>query len=207
MNTSTAPTFAMPGTWSRLDLRSDAAMLRGIRRIADQSFGSADELASLRHEFRAMLTEIAETSRTQHAVDLYFAREITPGVPMPVSLAVFLPEIDDARFSSLGVEELRTAVSAVVSQPGDEKNESVPLATVVQAARRTRVRTVPESEHTPRYDLLQADYWLAAARPNRIALLSFSTALADFEEEMLELFDAIVKTVRWTATAPAEVHS
>jgi hypothetical protein len=64
---------------------------------------------------------------------------------------------------------------------------------------------VVEGEVEQRFEFVEADYWLAARDPNRIALLTFSTALAEYEEEMLALFDAVVSTIRWPAPSSAPV--
>ena len=66
-----------------------------------------------------------------------------------------------------------------------------------------RTAHVAEGEVEKDFELIEADYWLAATDPNRIALLTFSTAYAEYEEEMLSLFDAVVSTIRWPATPVA----
>ena len=54
-------------------------------------------------------------------------------------------------------------------------------------------------------EFVEADYCLAANSPNRLALLTFSTALAEYEDEMLSLFDAVVGTIRLPAPSTAKV--
>ena len=66
-----------------------------------------------------------------------------------------------------------------------------------------RTAHVAEGDVEQDFELIEADYWLAATDPNRIALLTFSTAYAEYEEEMLGLFDAVVSTIRWPATPVA----
>src|SRR5690606_40707904 len=66
-----------------------------------------------------------------------------------------------------------------------------------------RVADVVEGEVEQRFEFVEADYWLAARDPNRIALLTFSTALAACEEAMLALFGAAVSTLRRPAPGRA----
>ena len=54
-------------------------------------------------------------------------------------------------------------------------------------------------------ELLQADYWLAAADPYRFAMLSFTSTYVMYEKDMLDLFDAIVQTTRWKVPQPEAV--
>ena len=69
-----------------------------------------------------------------------------------------------------------------------------------------RVTHVVEGEVEQDFEMLEADYWLAAADPARIALLTFSTAYVEYEEEMLNLFDAVISTIRWDVPRqPAEL--
>ncbi len=73
--------------------------------------------------------------------------------------------------------------------------EGAPIRAVRQTWRRTRRAT--EDDVEVEFDLIEADYWIAAANPSRMAMITFSTAYAEYEEEMLALFDAVVSTIRW----------
>ncbi|MCU1513182.1 MAG: hypothetical protein JWO10_272 [Microbacteriaceae bacterium] len=205
------PRFAMPGTWARVSLTSDASVQSSIRKLVERAVGRDDRNASLRQELRSRFREAADVARENDAVDFHVALEIAPGVPMPAWLAVFLPKFDSAEFAAFGSTELGKALDFGLAgvQTENPASRSVldgdrmsdKIKAVRQAFRRVRAATDDE----PELQLLQADYWLTATHPNRIALMTFTTNFVDLEEQMLDLFDAVISTVRWPvpATVPA----
>jgi hypothetical protein len=202
MSTGRTPLFALPGTWGRINLATDATTLSSIRRVVEHSVGRDDKLASLRADLRKRFQEAAKIAREGSAVDFHIALELAPGVPLPAWLAVFLPEIHAGDFERLGLSELEAFLDAGLAtvqtnDPTASKKFDVERTHAVRQAFH-RVREATENE--PALDLLQVDYWLAAAHPNRIALLTFTTNFVELETQMLELFDAVISTVRWPAT-------
>ncbi len=194
-----APRFELPGTWGRVNLATEASTQRSIRKVVEYSVGRSDELASVRAELRGRFRDAADLARANGATDFHIALEIAPGVPMPAWLAVFLPDLASADFDALGIGELRAGLDAGLSSTAPDGAVTTAVKTRVQAVRQVFRRVQPAEEETPELELLQADYWLAAANPNRIALLTFTTNFVDLEEQMLGLFDAVIGTVRWPA--------
>jgi hypothetical protein len=196
---SSAPRFSLPGTWGRINLASDATMHSSIRKVVEHSVGRDDKLASLRADLRNRFREAAEVARAGDAVDFHVALELAPGIPLPAWLGVFLPQLDQSEFDVLGLGELKAALEfASASTGGDRSAGSKDFELDrVRAVRHAfhRVRAATETE--PALELLQVDYWLAAVAPARIALMTFTTNYVEFEEQMLELFDAVISTVRW----------
>jgi len=205
MTTPSTPRFALPGTWGRVNLASDAAMHSSIRKVVEHSIGRDDRLATVRANMRGRFEQAAELARGSGATDFHLALELSPGIPLPAWLAVFLPDFDQTDFDSLGLTELKEALNfGLVTQQGSEaRSRTVLEKTHVHAVRQAYRRVHPATEENVEFEVLQADYWLAAAEPNRLALLSFSTGYVEFEEQMLELFDAVIGTVRWPAPAVA----
>jgi hypothetical protein len=99
--------------------------------------------------------------------------------------------------------------SAEIFEPGAATSALEPAggsASAIAAERQNwRRRTVSPDDPEVGFDVLEVDYWIAAAHPNRIALLTFSTGYAEFEEQMVMLFDAVVRTIRWPADDVAAV--
>lgn len=200
-----APRFVLPGRWSRVDLASEASSRRAIRRLIEDALGTRDELGRQRTELRQLLQPVADSAREVGAVDLYVAIELMDGVPLPAWLMVFMPTINDADFERFGIEELKTVLtgSAEIYEPEAPSSlveaaegASQPITAVRQSWRR---RTVSPDDPEVGFEVLEVDYWIAAAHPNRIALLTFSTGYADYEEQMVALFDAVIRTIRWPA--------
>jgi hypothetical protein len=205
--TSGAPRFALPGTWGRINLASSATMQSSIRKVVEHAIGRDDRLATVRAEMRSRFLEAAAVARDHDATDFHIALELAPGIPLPAWVSVFVPDIDATDFQTLGLTDLKEALNFGLSTA---QNDVATAQTVVEKTRvhavRQAFRTVqPATEEAPELELLRADYWLAAPNPNRLALLSFTTGYVQFETEMLELFDAVISTVRWPAPAP--VHA
>lgn len=199
------PKFVLPGTWGRVNLDSEAASRRSIRRLAESATGRREELASVRNELRDRLQTAADAAREGGASDFYIAFELARGIPLPAWLAVFEPDIDSTDFAGLGLQELTKLLEVGASVVGTGEDAEVVTSqpsTKMHAVRHSWRRTahVAEGDVEQDFELIEADYWLAATDPNRIALLTFSTAYAEYEEEMLGLFDAVVATIRWPAT-------
>lgn len=193
--------FALPGSWARIPLESQAEALRAVRKLTEQVTGRKEELATLRAELRARFTKVVETAREGGAKELYVGLELVPGIPLPAWAAVFPADPEQLELSSVGFSDLARGLDFAVGTPpesGTSETSDDPR-TRVHAVRHAWRRTTDVSadgvERT--FELIEADYWIAAAEPNRVALITFSTALAEYEQEMLELFDAVIGTLRW----------
>jgi len=205
IETNRPPKFVLPGRWGRINLESEASIHRSIRQIADEATRRRDDLATTRAELRARFERAATAAKEGGATDFYLAFNLTPAIPLPAWISVFTPRIDSTDFDSLGLGELRSFLEAGTKNwgPDEAQVESFdreaeqPLQVVRHSWRRTR--EISEGEAQGEVEFLEADYWIAATDPNRIALLTFSTAYAQLEDEMLGLFDAIVRTIRWPA--------
>ena len=202
--TVNAPRFALPGTWGRVNLASEATMQTSIRKVVEHTVGRDDRLATLRAQLRSRFTEASVLARANNATDFHIALELAPGVPLPAWVTVLLPDFDGADFEALGLTDLKEALNFGLSTAtGDvARSQTTVTKTHVHAVRQVFRTLQPATEDAPELELLRVDYWLAAANPNRLALLSFATGYVQFETEMLELFDAVISTVRWPAPAP-----
>ncbi|MEO8093319.1 MAG: hypothetical protein ABI632_00170 [Pseudolysinimonas sp.] len=198
MSANSAPRFALPGTWGRVNLASDATAQKSIRRLVEHAVGREDNRATLRAELRGRFREATALAMANDAVDFYLALELAPGVPLPAWLAVFLPDIGSMDLDALGLSELRAGLQYGVKGTAPEGASTATLTlNRVQAVRQAFRRVQAATDETPQLDLLQVDYWIAASEPNRIALLTFTTSYVDIEAQMLEFFDAVLGTVSW----------
>lgn len=204
--TMTPPRFMLPGTWGRINLASEAATQKSIRKVLEQVTRRRDDMADTRQQLRNRMQRAADVAREAGATDFYVAFSLTPKVPLPAWVSVFTPEIDSVDFDALGLGDLTSFLDAGTRSwgpggadvvTGDVGSDSERMHAVRHSWR--RVVDVVEGEVEQTFEFVEADYWLAATNPNRIALLTFSTALAEYEEEMLSLFDAVVSTLRWPA--------
>lgn len=202
--TNTAPPkFVLPGKWGRINLDTEATTQRSIRKVVEEATGRRDDLAPIRAELRARFQKAADVAREGGATDFYVAFQLTTTIQLPAWISVFTPEIDSTDFAALGLDELREFIDSGTKDWGGEPGEK-PAAKTVDTERIHAVRhswrrrvEIEEGETKEQVTFVEADYWIAATNPNRIALLTFSTALAEHEESMLALFDAIITTLRW----------
>ena len=207
MNDVAGIRFELPGRWGRINLASSASIQRSIRRLLDEVTHRRDDLAVPRAELRQRFQKAAEIARDGGATDFYVALHIVPQVPLPAWIAVFTPTIDEDEFRRLGLGEIVDFLDRGMSDWGDDgaavRSATTGSAGEIHAVRHSWRRThdVVEGEVERSFDFVEADYWLAARDPNRVALLTCSTALAEYEEEMLALFDAIISTIRWPSRA------
>lgn len=209
----TRPRFVLPGSWSRVNLADEASSRRTLRRLVEEAMGTRDDLARQRTEIRQLLQPVVDSAREVGATDLYIATEIAEGIPLPAWLMVLMPTIEDAEFARFGINELKTVLvgSAEIfepeapSSPVEQPEGSTSAITAVR--QNWRRRTVSPDDPEVGFDVLEVDYWVAAAHPNRMALLTFSTGYAEYEEQMLALFDAVVRTIRWPADDDAATHA
>ena len=204
--TTNPPRFVLPGTWGRINLASEAATQKSIRKVLEQVTRRRDDMADTRQQLRNRMQRAADVAREAGATDFYVAFSLTPKVPLPAWVSVFTPEIDSVDFGALGLGDLASFLDAGTRSWGPEGAEVVTGEVGADSERLHAVRhswrrvvDVVEGEVEQTFEFVEADYWLAATNPNRIALLTFSTALAEYEEEMLSLFDAVVGTIRWPA--------
>lgn len=209
MTEQNPPRFELPGKWGRINLRSEATIQRSIRRVLDEVTRRRDDLVEPRAELRRRFQTAAELAREGGATDFYVAFQLVPTIPLPAWVAVFAPEIESTDFAALGLGDIARFLDHRMGEWGDPDAQVTSATTgpegEIHAVRHAwrRVADVVEGDVEARFEFVEADYWLAARDPNRIALLTFSTALAEYEEEMLALFDAIVATIRWPA--PKEI--
>ncbi len=214
MSATTRLRFELPGTWGRIDLETEATLQRSIRKVLGTVTHRRDDLADVRADLRRRIESAAGEARKGGATDFYLAFSLMPGVPLPAWISVFSPEIDSVDFAKLGLDEIHQYLEHGTRDWGD--SDAVRRSATAEAGAQSirivrhswrRVRDVVEGNVAQRFEFVEADYWVAATAPNRLALLTFSTALAEYEEEMLALFDAVVGTIRWpapqTATTPS----
>lgn len=201
---TTTPYFSLPGRWLRVPLSSEATMRATIRKAMDELTKRRDDLATVRAELRERFIAAAELARNGGASDLFLGLELMPGLPLPAWIAVFPADYETADFASIGFGEFTKAldIAAGPAPSGGSRTEGdVDAPTAIHVVRHAWRRTteVVEADIEETFEFVEADYWIAAKEPNRLALVTFSTALAEYEEEMLELFDAIISTVKWKA--------
>ena len=195
-------TFILPGSWLRIPLAEPDARKEAISRAALVAFGRSDEHASLRQAFRQELTRAAVASADAGASGWYIASQIIEGVPLPVTLTVTLSEpiIALSRNNERNLLLLQTTMSHFeksgwVEDPWhDEIGGSVVARRAKTTAPTSEVSDLTTLPTSPTYTVM---YWLTVPHEPRIATLAFGTTQPTLRSSLLELFDAVVSSVRF----------
>ncbi len=198
MTRSEYPQFVLPGTWGRIALETEESSRASIRHLVDGIVGPADDRAQVRKDTRGALEGIALEARERGAVELHLASEIAHGIPFQATLAVFLIDTNAPQLRSLSDRDMARLLAGVeVKDPGDTSARATIVADRVSAIRHVYRRPLAGQADGGQGEVVEVEYWLASGYPARVAVLSFSTLLVDFQERFVELCDAIVGTVRW----------
>ena len=204
----------LPGSWWNIPLTDLEEAKASIRRLVDRAAGSRDDRAADRERYRRQLLDAAEAAIAGSGRAMHIALEIVEGLPIPVSVTVFAP---DMRLTpAIGTDGL--AVMAILEKglaraaetPADPDAAAPPTAETrsdrfrvgeSEVLRRLRHETTTYGdEQVPG---LAVDYWITVPGAKRVALLSFSTALTGMDDIMLGFFDSIVQASFWQAKSPA----
>lgn len=195
--------FILPGRWWRLTLGSDDALRRAARAMALDALGRADQLAQLRSELITQVLRAAGSARAAGGTEFYFGLEIAPGMPLPMSLTVYWPDLPLTPSRQVGprVAAEALAESLAHSSGGQASVVDSPDFGVVRVVKSRPSNAVeqPSSDSTgdPDRDRLDVSYWVLNPESARTLMLSFSTTLVQFHDAVVELGDAIVSSVMW----------
>ncbi|NQX12288.1 hypothetical protein HQQ80_11680 [Microbacteriaceae bacterium VKM Ac-2855] len=194
--------FVLPGSWRAIPLDDPQRERAAVRRLVADTVGSRDDRAKLRAELREAFATMAARAREAGGRDLYLAGELIPGLSIPSALVVAWPDLrvpgQDAARPEAAASLLREALVEATNADPTEFSDAVAAGSgVVRRARRTRPDAEAEGLASAAGETVIVDYWLTVPSSERVVVLSFSSALAELEEALLALYDAIVSTVLW----------
>lgn len=198
--------FVLPGRWWHIALGDADDVARQARNMCRSAVGRRDDRAQLRHDLQTAVERAAVAARDAEATDFYFALEIVPGVPLPASLAVYWPPVPFGLSFDAGPSAAAAALGANLraTQPGATVEVSGGDELALVRTIRTMVGSTFAATGVEGAEELTVSYWVIRPDAPRPLLLSFTTALASLQEDMVALFDAIMSTVQWDVP-PAEL--
>ena len=189
-------TLATPTDWYRIPLVPEDARERSVRALVDRTFPSRDEHAENRQEMRELFRNIAEDGARRDGVELYISTQSVLGVPLPASLlvAVVPPEDDDRRLhphwlAAAMAEERPDTEVAVVRLPAGE---------VVRQRRLASGREVVDLGVPEGHRVTALDFYVPVPGSTAYLLLTFSTPVPELADAMVELFDAVARSLTWS---------
>lgn len=197
--------LALPGEWHPLPLGPDEQIGADVASFVRRHFGRRDDQATLRAEQRARLSEAARRGRDAGAVQFLLSLRGPEGIVLASTVAEFHPRL------ALGAHTAPPAVAdALVRVLADREATAAgadPWETfatgggavfdrgdglVLRTSRRIEAANPAKDAPTA-----ITDYWLTRPGRAEVALVTFTTALAELEPLMTELFDAVIGASDW----------
>jgi hypothetical protein len=192
-------TIVLPPGWRRIPVRQGTA--EAIREILDEvvgrvgSPGDREKLVRARVEIQGRLTAMASKARENGGVELYLPVEYVHGIAVPASFLV-------SEGAPGGMNDGDRAQLVAALAASDES------ATLVEVDGAKGVRTELVAPADPANDVTlptrRVDYVLPLPGPEGRWLMVVFSTLGDSDPEgefakiLVQLFDAIMSTFRWT---------
>jgi hypothetical protein len=181
--------LALPDGWFRIDVRPGFRK-RAIQALLNRQFRGVDNAPHLRQQLQDRLMTMAQAAYAAGGIEIYICHQDILGVPIPASLVISLtPQTPDGR--AVTPEQLAGTIE------GAKEVALVDLPAGM--AVRTRRRTVPE-EGDPSGNIMPVtnlDLFVPVPSSGSYLVLAFSTNLDELADGLVDLFDAIARTLQW----------
>ena len=139
--------------------------------------------------------------REASAEGLLMCREVVPGVPTPVSIAVHTPITITPAIGTSPDQVMRAFEQSLphTSEPdlATAHRLAIPDAHVLRL-HSVRTQAIEEDGVTATQYRLDARYWYTVPGAKQVALVDMTTPLGDIPQAMLRFFDAIVEASSWS---------
>ncbi|HUR07710.1 MAG TPA: hypothetical protein VM347_34565 [Nonomuraea sp.] len=193
----------LPEHWWPISLADEHVMRAGVRDLVQHEFDGVADNPLVQSDLRRALLEQAEAGRSVGARLLALCRQWHNGTPIPASLVLTWIDLPAGRGSSPGEQLLelqgRLHPDPDAPMPAGQTLDlaALPPGTVLRHVRLDETPIPPSDGREQRIPALVADYWLE--RPDQAGLiqLAFSSPIVPIRDAWLELWDAIVGTLRW----------
>jgi hypothetical protein len=190
----------LPPAWRKIPVRHGTD--KAIKEIVDDAFANLshediprDKLTPYRMELGRQLTAAARRARQQGGTELYLPVELEHGTVIAASFVVSEGLLGDT-------EDVDPRQIAAFMAAEDEAARPVEIDGAVGV--RTERVAPPDPAEGVEYGSRRVDYVLSLpADPNRWLVIAFSALGAGdpddkFAKLLVDLFDAIISTFRWT---------
>ena len=192
--------FRLPGDWWAVSLSDRDAALASAKRLVRHRVGTQDDRAALRARLVRDFGLAIDEATTGGGQQLLIAIQIVETVPLPITIAVYLPDLDLVPAIGTRAEVVLDVLEqGLDAREGPDADRTRVDAAGHPAIRENRIRRIDAGGGNDRapLDTLVADYWLPVPGHKRFVLVSVSTPFAELQEAMLQFFDAIVRAAYW----------
>jgi hypothetical protein len=195
-------TLVLPTGWRQIPVRHGSKA--AIRAILDEIFArypdsaSRDQVIKQRVQVEGRLTDMVRKARSSGGVDLYLPVEQVHGIAVPASFVVSHASLEAPPDGSpVDPVQVITTFVAEAANAAPAELDGVPCA-------RTETVGAPDPGQDVPMASRRADYVVPVpGQPGQWLIITFSTVGdgdpdGDFAKLLVELFDAIMVTFRWS---------
>jgi|GEM_PF-2111149 len=194
----------LPGQWWTADLNDRAGALAAAGRLIRLRVGTTDDRAPLRarlhHDFVAAIDRAIEGGGRR----MFLAIEIAEGVPLPIAITVFAPDVELAPAIGTDPDRVldvleRGMLSGEHGTVQERDSITRVAAATSRAIRTVGVHTVEVGNGADRgeLDVAVVRYWIAVPGVKRLALVDCSCSYAALVDELVVFFDALMRVASW----------
>lgn len=191
-HTRGAVVVTLPDDWAVIELGDDAARTADVQALLTERLGDEPRWADLRTDLTRVLLDSTAAAAGAHGLFVALTPGSGDGPPVPASVSVH-------RLPGQRVDARGRALLADLARTDAEPGQSLDLGETPHGVVLRRVRARDETPDDGRRDTLPSlvvDYWVEPTGSPDLLHLSFASPIADAREALVELFDAIVRTVR-----------
>ena len=205
----------LPGEWWTADLTDRTEALAAASRLIRHRIGTTDDRAALRarlhHDFVAAIDRAIEGNGRR----MFLAIEVAEGVPLPIAITVFAPDVHFAPAVGTEPERVLDVLERGMMTGEHGTLQERESATRVDAAASRALRTVGIHTVTAgtgndrgELDVAIVRYWIAVPGAKRVVLVDCSCSYAALVDELVVFYDALMRVALWSgAEEPADPES
>lgn len=192
--------IVLPGAWLTLPLDDPAMLERQIASVVRRRIDRDDRLARVRRDAKEQLRKMAADAGAAGAFRVALSLEILPGVPFPAAMVfdfcgwppAAAPPATPPEDAADAERRLRLAFPEA---------EILPLGAGL-TARRGMASTMKVGAETVQD--VKVQYWVSTPDPQQLLHITVDAPMVSDTELYIELFDAIVDSVRWSSAPAAD---
>ncbi|MBB0243114.1 hypothetical protein FNQ90_03055 [Streptomyces alkaliphilus] len=185
-----------PTDWFRIPLTDEGRRDRSVRALVDRTCPDRDGDALRRRELTEFIGDLARRGAEQDGVELYLSTQTVLDVPVPASLLISL-EIDDRPRPLPMPHDLLAAGLREKYSGADVSIVGLPAGTAVRCRREDRSGRIQEVGADPARPGTLLEYFVQVPDTGVHLVLTFNTPVAELADALVEMFDAIARSLRW----------
>ena len=201
----------LPGDWWTADLTDRTAALAAAGRLIRHRIGTTDDRAALRARLHHDFTTAIDRAIEGNGRRMLLAIEVAEGVPLPISITVFAPDVDFAPAIGTDADRVLDVLERGMREGSHGTLEEIESMERVPAAASRALRTVGihriavgSGADSGELDVAIVRYWIAVPGAKRVMLVDFSCSYAALVDELVVFYDALMRVASWSTDGAGE---